>query len=60
VRYSAEDARRLGLEAIVIEDACRAIDLAGSMAATRASFAGCGVACVGAGEVGGESLKTFL
>jgi nicotinamidase-related amidase len=30
VRYSAEDARRLGLEAIVIEDACRSIDLAGA------------------------------
>jgi nicotinamidase/pyrazinamidase len=52
VRYSAEDASRLGLEAIVIEDACRGIDLAGSVAATRVSFAGCGVACVGAGEVG--------
>ena len=51
VRYSAEDARRMGLEAIVIEDACRGIDLDGSMAATRASFGGCGVRCVGVGEV---------
>jgi len=51
VRYSAEDARRLGFEAIVIEDACRSIDLDGSMAATRASFAERGVVCVGAGEV---------
>jgi nicotinamidase/pyrazinamidase len=55
VRYSAEDASRLGLEAIVIEDACRGIDLAGSVAATRASFAERGVRCVGAGEVGGFS-----
>jgi nicotinamidase/pyrazinamidase len=49
VRYSAEDARRLGLEVIVIEDACRGIDLAGSVEATRASFAERGVRCVGAG-----------
>ena len=33
VYYSAVDARRLGFEAIVIESACRAIDLAGSLAA---------------------------
>jgi nicotinamidase/pyrazinamidase len=52
VRYSAEDARRLGFEAIVIEDACRGIDLAGSVAATRVSFGECGVACVGVAEVG--------
>ncbi len=52
VRYSAEDARAHGLDVIVIEDACRGIDLAGSVAATRASFAARGVVCVGAGEVG--------
>jgi nicotinamidase/pyrazinamidase len=52
VRYSAEDAVLHGLEAVVIDDACRGIDLAGSMAATRASFGERGVACVGAGEVG--------
>jgi nicotinamidase/pyrazinamidase len=52
VRYSAEDARRLGFEAIVMEDACRGIDLGGSVAATRATFAACGVTCVGAEEVG--------
>jgi Isochorismatase family len=52
VRYSAEDARRLGFEAVVIADACRGIDLDGSVAATRASFAERGVVCVGAGEVG--------
>jgi nicotinamidase/pyrazinamidase len=52
VRYSAEDARRLGLEAIVVEDACRGIDLDGSVAATRASFAERGVVCVGEAEVG--------
>jgi nicotinamidase/pyrazinamidase len=46
VRYSAEDARREGLDVFVIEDACRGIDLGGSMAATRASFATLGVSCV--------------
>lgn len=32
VRYSAEDAHREGIEAIVIEDACRGIDANGSLA----------------------------
>jgi nicotinamidase/pyrazinamidase len=50
VRYSAEDAGTHGLDVIVIEDACRGIDLAGSMAATRASFGGRAVVCVGEGE----------
>lgn len=43
VRYSAEDARRLGFEVVVVEDGCRAIDIGGSLAATRASFAELGV-----------------
>ena len=61
VRWSAEDARRLGFEAIVIEDACRGIDLDGSLAATRASFAERGVVCVGAREVGwGKNKSTLL
>ena len=38
VRYSAEDAAAHGFDTIVIEEACRAIDLAGSAAATKASF----------------------
>ena len=38
VRYSAEDASARVLEAIVIEDACRGIDIDGSMAATRELF----------------------
>jgi nicotinamidase/pyrazinamidase len=44
VRYSAEDARRHGFAAVVIEDACRAIDLAGSLAQAHASFAQAGIA----------------
>jgi len=46
VRYSAEDARREGLEAIVIEDACRGIDVDGSVDATRRRLAELGVRCV--------------
>jgi len=38
VRYSAEDARREGFDVVVVEDACRGIDVGGSMAATRALF----------------------
>jgi len=44
VRYSAEDARGHGFDVVVVEDACRAIDLAGSLAQTWASFAQNGVA----------------
>jgi nicotinamidase/pyrazinamidase len=50
VRYSAEDARRDGFDAFVIEDACRGIDIEGSVAATRASFAERGVPCINARE----------
>lgn len=38
VRFSAEDARKAGFEVAVIEDACRGIDLDGSVAATHRSF----------------------
>jgi nicotinamidase/pyrazinamidase len=48
VRYSAEDARREGFDAFVIEDACRCIDLNGSVAATRASLAALGIPCFNA------------
>jgi nicotinamidase/pyrazinamidase len=43
VRYSAEDARRLGFEAVVVEDATRGIDVQGSVKATHASFAALGI-----------------
>jgi nicotinamidase/pyrazinamidase len=43
VRYSVEDARKLGFEVTVIEDACRAIDTGGSMDETRRNFASAGV-----------------
>jgi nicotinamidase/pyrazinamidase len=46
VRYSAEDARRDGFDVFVVEDACRGIDIDGSVAATRDSLAGLGVPCI--------------
>jgi nicotinamidase/pyrazinamidase len=50
VRYSGEDARRHGFDVFVVEDACRGIDIDGSMAATRASFAERGIVCINARE----------
>jgi nicotinamidase/pyrazinamidase len=46
VRYSAEDARRENFAAFVIEDACRGIDIGGSVAATHSALAGLGVPCI--------------
>jgi nicotinamidase/pyrazinamidase len=43
VGYSALDARRLGLPAVILRDACRAIDLNGSVAAIDREFAATGV-----------------
>ena len=48
VRYSAEDAKREGFTVFVVEDACRGIDVDGSVAATRTSLAERGIACVSA------------
>jgi len=50
VRYSAEDAKREGFTVFVVEDACRGIDVDGSVAATRASLAALGITCVSALE----------
>jgi nicotinamidase/pyrazinamidase len=50
VRYSAEDARRAGFDAFVIEDACRGIDLDGSVAASRNSLTALGIPCINARE----------
>jgi nicotinamidase/pyrazinamidase len=43
VGYSALDARRLGIEAVVLRDACRAINLNGSVAKIEAQFSAAGV-----------------
>lgn len=44
VRFSAEDAVRQGFEAIVLEDACRAVDLHGTKEAAYQGFQDTGVA----------------
>jgi nicotinamidase/pyrazinamidase len=51
VRYSAEDADRLGFEVTVIVDASGAIDTGGSLAAARISFARRGIREVSAEEL---------
>jgi nicotinamidase/pyrazinamidase len=51
VGYSALDARRLGLPAFVLRDACRAIDLNGSVSTIEAEFAKTGVAVIDSAEL---------
>jgi nicotinamidase/pyrazinamidase len=52
VRYSAEDARRLGFEAVLVAEGCRAIDLAGSLDASMTALVNAGVMIVErAGEI---------
>ena len=53
VGYSALDARRLGFEAVVLKDACRAIDLNGSAAAMEREFANAGVEVEKTGQIVG-------
>ncbi|ABQ29314.1 MULTISPECIES: bifunctional nicotinamidase/pyrazinamidase [Acidiphilium] len=48
VAWSAQDARRFGLEARVIEPACRGIDLDGSLAAAWQAMTAAGVARIAA------------
>jgi nicotinamidase/pyrazinamidase len=52
VRYSSEDAKREGFDVLVIEDACRGIDVEGSVLATRQAFDAIGVDCVFADAIG--------
>lgn len=47
VYYSAVDARRLGFDAVVMESGCRAIDLAGSLAAAWSGMQEAGVQRIG-------------
>lgn len=51
VRWSAEDARAAGFAAVVIEDACRGIDLDGSVAEARHGFARHDIPCVREADV---------
>jgi nicotinamidase/pyrazinamidase len=50
VRYSAEDARLEGFDVFVVEDACRGIDVDGSVKATRESLGAAGIPCIAARE----------
>ena len=52
VGWTALDARRFGFEATVIEDACRAIDLNGSLARAWSEMATAGVGRIRASELG--------
>jgi nicotinamidase/pyrazinamidase len=54
VRYSAQDAQREGFAAVVIEDACRGIDVDGSVTATRTALATLGIACVDSAAIVGS------
>jgi nicotinamidase/pyrazinamidase len=51
VRFSAVDARHEGFQVVVIEDACRAIGLNGSVEETRLQFAKQGIRQIQAGFV---------
>jgi|SRR5579864_5122267 len=50
VAWTALDARKSGFAAAVVEDACRAIDMQGSLAAARAKMKKAGVASVQAAD----------
>lgn len=52
VRYSAEDARRDGLQVAILMDACRGIDTDGSVIATVRSLAALGIPCLEAKTIG--------
>ena len=56
VRYSAEDAVRGGFVVVVIDDACRGIDVAGSISATWLSFTALGVVTIASGEIAGAAV----
>ncbi len=53
VAFSALDARAAGFAALVVDDACRAIDMAGSLAAAWAKMEAAGVTRVGSDQIGG-------
>jgi nicotinamidase/pyrazinamidase len=50
VAWTALDARRLGFDCVVVEDACRAIDMQGSLAAAWEKMQQAGVARVQSGD----------
>jgi len=52
VRYSAEDAHRSGFGVVVVEDACRGIDVQGSVDETRHLLADLGIPTIAASDIG--------
>ena len=52
VFYTAIDARKEGFEAVMIEDACRAIDLEGSLEAARRAMDEAGVQVIHSSDLG--------
>lgn len=52
VAWSALDGRREGFQVVVLEDACRAIDLNGSLAAAKAEMTKAGVALTASDHIG--------
>ena len=51
VRFSAVDGTELGFECIVVEDACRAVNLPGTVEATNAAFAAVGIRRIQSSEL---------
>ena len=51
VRYSAEDAVAAGFDVVIVEDACRGLDINGSISETRAKLAALGSAATLAGDI---------
>jgi len=52
VAWSALDGKREGFPVVVLEDACRAIDLNGSLAAAKAEMAKAGIALTNSDHIG--------
>jgi nicotinamidase/pyrazinamidase len=52
VAWSALDGRRENFQVVVLEDACRAIDLNGSLAAAKAEMAKAGIALTNSDHIG--------
>jgi nicotinamidase/pyrazinamidase len=53
VRFSAEDARKCGFASCVIEDACRAVAVPGTVEAARDAFARGGIGVIRSRDIGG-------
>lgn len=51
VNYSAQDARALGFDVVLVEDACRAVDMQGSLADAMATLRAAGVSFSMSGAV---------